>query len=1791
MEDLSTLGVAVVPKGWDELDGMMSKVADTAGKTESATDSLVKKVDSIGKSAALAASQIGVFNQATEQQKTKVTGAAAAVEDFATKMQRNRDLMKGSAEDMANQTRYMEMIARNQQRAIENQRLAAEGIARNAQLGLDEAKAKEDASKRFWAVVEADQKRARDLANGVVDVGKQGERAMDGMFKMTAYARRELIQLGKEAITGDFSRMPATAMSVVSHMGLMKAATTPVGISVLAVAAAFGVLGGMAYHIETAERALNKLASEAEATGHSITNAHLEEIVKQLSLLPNVSKDAAEKMVGAFALTHNIGTEMFASLGSLSADFARALGIDGPAAAKKMADAFADPSHGVDMLEKALGTLTATQILHVKKLQEEGDLLGAQKLLYDIATGAISNQKDHLTTLQIAINDMGIAWNKSMHEMTNNSYVEDFRRFITWLVEKVTWLIGALPQVAHVAPLAVANMMGPFGGLYTAYTAFRGNPDEANPQRSASGKIGGTQQGGGQAPAGRSFEDMQKALFAQYEGFDHSKNSAEAYTKAIERLRASQDEYVARGGNDALVLKKYADLIDGAQKALEGLNKTHKEAKPHGDALSKMFEELKNQLLLTDDPLSKTNTEMQRYVKTLAAIDNLKAADIFGVMAPAIAAMLAQAEKLNPTFLDGARNVAEMNKAIEDFRKEGDKSVDAIQKQIDKQRAHNMELMFGKGATLDLAISELERQEAFATGIPGEEAGVELLQKRIAKLKELKALTDAGAALDTDASAAKKQLGSEGKYVTDMLRSVDSTAQRVWTDVLEGGSNAFKRLGQTLKASILDVIYQMTLRPFIIRGAVSLFGAMGVSGAEAAGNQLLGGQGGSGGGFGLSNIFSTGSAISGLWGGGGAGAFSSGLGNAFATSGMGQALGLSTSVSGMAGEAGATMLTSLGTTIGAAIPVIGAVVAIGMLVKSFLDSKKGGPKVGGAYSDVPGMNMYPGETNPESNALMAKAVTANTQSYNSLITQYGGKGTAKFGLSFDTDPQGTAQNRVSAGATVNGQSVYSVTDANAGRDQAELQARIELETKRSLLAALQHSELPPALTAAFNQVFVNTATSDQIDNVLNFADAWSKATKSFEAFDQSVGNLVGEELYAKIKEGIANAPAFTYDPSQTLTSDQQLTAMLKAHYDAAVGSLDESFVAMIDNFQGTNDQLQIFALGLVRVYATLQDTKGLIATFGETFTVADLENLKKGSESLVDTFDRVNAEFQVTNALALMLGVDVGKAFGSIGLSSEGARSHLIQLAGGIDALTTKMSYYLQNFYTPAQRAAMQAPGLNAAMAEHGLSGVTTIAQFNTAMSNALASGNSALVAFLLEIAPAFYEVTKAGDDAAQAARDLAVAMESATESYAQAVEKYTKTSDVTAATRQYDLAMANVKKYVSSTMTFDQALHLTAEQLAKLTPDQIGYITALINTGTALNNATEAAANLKKQLYDTFQTSLNRFRPEPTLYSLTYDAATAQQNMSNATGGKIKNMRDVLGITPEMWATFTETQQTAINTFVTATGALQDFNKELAKTAKIMSDAQTSIHDTVGTDANALAMQGFDSTQQTALRLGSDLTKLSGTFDGTAAWGTKLATATTAWKNSLVAAYAAIENVRRSLQSTTDSARETIAFGGTKSGEEKYALNDKLYRATMEKVKLATDPAEIQRLTQQATGYLMAGWNSLSPEQQDSASSQYLKQLDAIDAAWQKQLQAAKDQLDENARRIGQIVSDAIDGAATKMENAGNAMIAAATVLARAAGTAPPATGQPAVRTRTPEVSTGPNVRGTQPPQPPRGP
>ncbi len=249
----------------------------------------------------------------------------------------------------------------------------------------------------------------------------------------------------------------------------------------------------------------------------------------------------------------------------------------------------------------------------------------------------------------------------------------------------------------------------------------------------------------------------------------------------------------------------------------------------------------------------------------------------------------------------------------------------------------------------------------------------------------------------------------------------------------------------------------------------------------------------------------------------------------------------------------------------------------------------------------------------------------------------------------------------------------------------------------------------------------------------------------------------------------------------------------------SAGALDKVFADRINNilegvepglsklesgFTGTSQQLATEAAALLSYRAALKDSGE--AVFGAKVTLQDIAALKAPTEATSVALARIANEFQATNQVASMLGVDSAKAFGAAGLASEAARAQVILLSGGLSSFTSQASDYAQNFLTDAQRMAPAAKQLDVALGSLGLSTIpTTKIQFAALVDQLVSSGALATeqgakqFAGLMAVESAFAQVhadeasaVRSASDIASERADLQKQLDSATLTSAQLLTK-----------------------------------------------------------------------------------------------------------------------------------------------------------------------------------------------------------------------------------------------------------------------------------------------------------------------------------------------------------------------------------------------------------------------------------
>lgn len=359
------------------------------------------------------------------------------------------------------------------------------------------------------------------------------------------------------------------------------------------------------------------------------------------------------------------------------------------------------------------------------------------------------------------------------------------------------------------------------------------------------------------------------------------------------------------------------------------------------------------------------------------------------------------------------------------------------------------------GANELLEAIEFETQALTMTNVEREKA----IALRDLERSGLDKSSQAYADLAAKITAAVEQREAVRAHL-ELWKQVDDTARDVWHSIFEDGENAFKNLGQSLKRYLIDMLYQMTVRPWLLNITAQMTGTGGAGGMVAG--ALGGGPAGGGGGF-LQNIFGAG--IQALTGASvGASGASLGIANmagAFGGDALGTLIAANGSWAGVsagAGAAGAAAggLAGIMGTVGAALPWIGAAIAIASL---FMGDDDPTPKKEGYH--VPYLENANWSTRNDADvAAASKQLAEGIQAqYESIITAYGGTGGLQFGAGYITDPEGDAPTIARVGAGRDGTEAFVYHRDDIGRSEQELQAAIAEMGGRAVLQGLQDADL------------------------------------------------------------------------------------------------------------------------------------------------------------------------------------------------------------------------------------------------------------------------------------------------------------------------------------------------------------------------------------------------------------------------------------------------------------------------------------------------------------------------------------------------------------------------------------------------------------------------------------------------------------------------------------------------------------------------------------------------------------
>lgn len=328
-----------------------------------------------------------------------------------------------------------------------------------------------------------------------------------------------------------------------------------------------------------------------------------------------------------------------------------------------------------------------------------------------------------------------------------------------------------------------------------------------------------------------------------------------------------------------------------------------------------------------------------------------------------------------------------------------------------------------------------------------------------------------------------KQNAEDAKKVADDWQRAYEDIGRGLTDSLfraaESGKGFFVGLRDSIKGLFTNLVIKGTLQ-FGATAALGGIGqAIGLGGANASGGAGLLGN--------IASLVSTGSSLNNAGGlVAGVGSYLTGAASTAAGVQGASALAIGAeagALSGVGATAGAGLYTAL-----AAIPVWGWVAMAAVAVAAIFTGDRGGPKGGGSFSTT-GERLFTPDT---ADAMVTKIGDGLTSSITGILRDFGATATGlQYGIGFDTDPQGKADNRIASFLRdANGRSIFDNTGGrDIGRDEANISKEMQIETKRLMLAALQ--AVGPTLENGFGEIFARldpaTAAPEAIDNLFALA--------------------------------------------------------------------------------------------------------------------------------------------------------------------------------------------------------------------------------------------------------------------------------------------------------------------------------------------------------------------------------------------------------------------------------------------------------------------------------------------------------------------------------------------------------------------------------------------------------------------------------------------------------------------------------------------------------------------------------
>lgn len=581
---------------------------------------------------------------------------------------------------------------------------------------------------------------------------------------------------------------------------------------------------------------------------------------------------------------------------------------------------------------------------------------------------------------------------------------------------------------------------------------------------------------------------------------------------------------------------------------------------------------------------------------------------------------------------------------------------------------------FNNQREISIALRKLQIEYDQAS-IPIEGELTEAYEKRVAAVKKL---YDEQARALPEAIRARNDIREQidaAKRVEDTYRSmwesIDRTAHDTFVNIFQQGGGIMKRLADTIKATLLDALYQITVKKWVFQIFANVTGgAAGVAGLaansspgtgiSAGGGLNLGSMGG------LSSLLSLGSGLPSV------GTALSNVSGAFSTFNtmIGEGAGLLESFKAATAGLGSS-LTSLSPFIGAALQLVtgnvkGAALSAGGAILGNLVA----PGIGGVIGGIAG-NLLGGLFGGRSKEIPTVGLGGYGASWDASGTQLSGRGSqyggdiesahafvtqayknfdkiAKglgaiydtFSLTYDTNSGKNSQNPqfyLSGGAGYKG---TGAGFSQPGLETPLTQDAVDLAVSRVMLAGIQGSKLPSYLKEYFDKLTPASMSKAEIDSAIQSASALKFLRDVLASVTKTTGEAADELTI--LLGAIPNAGDLLNSYYQNYFSDAERLADATQKVQVQMASLGITMPETRAEFRKLVEAQDLNTDSGRRMYAALLQVAPAFASVTEAITDAvvateDLaaklaQQVSDSRQELIDALgEQISASSQAAN--------------------------------------------------------------------------------------------------------------------------------------------------------------------------------------------------------------------------------------------------------------------------------------------------------------------------------------------------------------------------------------------------------------------------------------------------------------------------------------------------------------------------------------------------------------------------------